>query len=691
MNAPAATARPPLGAATPGTMPGEMARLRALLAQAGERVRVQAAEDPLGAHRGAVISDAAFARLLLEEERAAPGAEAVPPPEPRWPPLAGLAQRLGLDAFATDLVLLLLAAETEPALAAAMGYVQDDPQRRWPTLALAMAVFGADPAAARAALLPDAPLLRLRVVAVDEPGPLPLPLRALRLEPAGLGWLLQRFQPDPAVAPACAELPPPLLDAPLEAVAARLMARLADPHTAPRLMLTGPARSGRRAVAAEVARRLGLRLVALDPAALLASGEAEAALLATLGRDAALLDLAFLVDAAALSPAAERATPAAGFVQRLARGLEAVLVTLDVAGAPLPAETVGAELSEPGLERRFGLWRAALPEGHAVSPEGLAELAGEIELGPAEIVPIVAAAAAEAAGRRPVTAGDLRRAAKAQAAARVGGVVERVASSVTWDDLALPEEVTGALREIAAAARGRVRVMGAWGMARGGNGRGRGLAALFSGPSGTGKTTAAEALARELDLDLWRIDLAGTVSKWIGETEKALRQIFEAADAGGAILFFDEADALFGKRSEVKDARDRYANIEVDDLLQRIERHRGIAILATNRKGDLDPAFLRRIRHVVAFPFPDAATRRRIWAKVFPAQVPVEALDLDLLAGFELAGGSIRNVAVNAAYAAAAEGGAPVRMAHLRHAIRREYQKLEKLPVGLAAAPEPPR
>ncbi len=278
-------------------------------------------------------------------------------------------------------------------------------------------------------------------------------------------------------------------------------------------------------------------------------------------------------------------------------------------------------------------------------------------------------------------------AARGQAAARLGDLAARLTPAAGWDDLVLPVDTKAQLREIAAAARGRGRVMGAWGMAPGS--RGRGVAVLFTGPSGTGKTTAAEALAAELDLDLWRIDLAGTVSKWIGETEKNLRKIFDAADAGGAILFFDEADALFGKRSEVKDARDRYANIEVDDLLQRIERHRGIAILSTNRKGDLDPAFMRRLRYVVPFPFPDVAARRGIWARAFPPAVPTAGLDLDMLATLDLAGGSIRNVALNAASLAAGQG-VPVGMEHLRHAARREYQKLEKLPAGLPGT-EPPR
>ena len=207
---------------------------------------------------------------------------------------------------------------------------------------------------------------------------------------------------------------------------------------------------------------------------------------------------------------------------------------------------------------------------------------------------------------------------------------------------------------------------------------------LFHGPSGTGKTMAAEVLAKALRLDLFRIDLAGVVSKFIGETEKNLRRVFDAAEDGGAILFFDEADALFGKRTEVKDSHDRYANIEINYLLQRMESYRGsLAVLGTNRKGDLDPAFMRRLRFVVNFPFPDAAQRREIWRRMFPKTAPVEGLDWDELARLKIAGGNIRNIALQAAFLAAA-AGEPVRMPHLARAACSEFAKLEK-PLGEAA------
>ena len=213
-----------------------------------------------------------------------------------------------------------------------------------------------------------------------------------------------------------------------------------------------------------------------------------------------------------------------------------------------------------------------------------------------------------------------------QARPRLDDLAQRIEPAASWDDLVLPEQQLETLREIAVHVRQRATVYETWGFATKGA-RGLGISALFSGVSGTGKTMAAEVLANELRLDLYRIDLSAVVSKYIGETEKNLRRVFDAAEEGGAILLFDEADALFGKRSEVKDSHDRYANIEVSYLLQRMEAYRGLAILTTNLKGALDTAFLRRIRFIVHFPFPDAAQRADIWRRIFPRQTPTENLD----------------------------------------------------------------
>ena len=266
---------------------------------------------------------------------------------------------------------------------------------------------------------------------------------------------------------------------------------------------------------------------------------------------------------------------------------------------------------------------------------------------------------------------------RVQARPRLDDLAQRIDSTATWDDLVLSEQQRQTLRDITAHVRQRANVYEGWGFA-GKGGRGLGISALFSGASGTGKTMAAEVMANELKLDLYRIDLSAVVSKYIGETEKNLRRIFDAAEAGGAILLFDEADALFGKRTEVKDSHDRHANVEVSYLLQRMEAYQGLAILTTNLKKSLDKAFLRRIRFVIKFPFPDATQRAEIWRRIFPNQTPTQGLEVSKLGKLNVAGGNIRNIALNAAFIAA-DAGEPVMMKHILAAAKSEYVKLEQI------------
>jgi hypothetical protein len=284
----------------------------------------------------------------------------------------------------------------------------------------------------------------------------------------------------------------------------------------------------------------------------------------------------------------------------------------------------------------------------------------------------------EAAAREADSTGvSLWTAARHQTRAGLEGLAQRVVSPATWDDLVLPDDCATTLRDIAAQLRHRHTVHGEWGVVAPDGLRGGGVSAMFAGVSGTGKTMASEVLASDLDLDLFKVDLSRVVSKYIGETEKNLSQVFDAADHGGCVLLLDEADALFGKRSETKDAHDRYANIEVAHLLQRMEAFRGLAILTTNLRDNIDPAFLRRLQFVVAFPFPDAPERERIWARMFPERVPTEGLHPALLARLVVSGGVIRNIAMAATYLAAAESG-PVTMERLLRAARRECTKLER-------------
>jgi hypothetical protein len=271
---------------------------------------------------------------------------------------------------------------------------------------------------------------------------------------------------------------------------------------------------------------------------------------------------------------------------------------------------------------------------------------------------------------------ELWAACREQTRARLSDLAQQIQPAADEDDLVLPDRQKEILHDIAAQVGQRMKVYQEWAFA-GKNSRGLGISALFSGESGTGKTMAAEVLAKKLHLDLYRIDLSQVVSKYIGETEKNLRRVFDAAEAGGAILLFDEADALFGRRSEVKDSHDRYANIEVSYLLQRMEEYRGLAILTTNMKDSLDPAFLRRIRFVVQFPFPDAGQRALIWEKVFPGKAPWYGLDYKKLARLNIPGGNIRNIALSAAFLAAADGDV-VQMKHLLRAARAEYAKMDR-------------
>ncbi|MDB5998701.1 MAG: ATPase, family [Rhizobacter sp.] len=287
------------------------------------------------------------------------------------------------------------------------------------------------------------------------------------------------------------------------------------------------------------------------------------------------------------------------------------------------------------------------------------------------------AGAAEGAA---ITMRDLQDACRLHSNQRLTSLARKTAAHHQWSDIVLPADRLSQLREICNHVKYRDRVYGEWGFGRK-LALGKGLAVLFAGPSGTGKTMAAGIIASELGLDLYKIDLSTVISKYIGETEKNLSRIFDEAETSNAILFFDEADALFGKRSEVRDSHDRYANIEVGYLLQRMEEYEGIAILATNFRKNMDDAFVRRLHFTVEFPFPDERDRHRIWQGIWPADMPREdALDLELLAArYEMTGGNIKNVALAAAFLAADDEDPVVRMSHVVRAVLREYQKTGKL------------
>jgi hypothetical protein len=345
--------------------------------------------------------------------------------------------------------------------------------------------------------------------------------------------------------------------------------------------------------------------------------------------------------------------------------------------------TVSYDVARPAAHEQHALWAQLLGDAAPLLNGELDRVVAQFNLSALAIRAVCASVAPAAGDARhlPQAIGGLGtalwRACRSQARPRLDDLAQRIRPVATWDDLVLPAASQATLREIAVQVRQRATVYGRWGFGERAN-RGLGISVLFAGASGTGKTMAAEVLATELDLDVYRIDLSQVVSKYIGETEKNLRRVFDAAEEGGAILLFDEADAIFGKRSEVKDSHDRYANIEVSYLLQRMEAYSGLAILTTNMKTALDTAFLRRLRFTVDFPFPDHTARVDIWQRIFPPQTPTQELAPERLAQLNMTGGNIRNMALAAAFLAA-EDASPVTMQHIRRAAEAEYRKVERV------------
>jgi hypothetical protein len=456
---------------------------------------------------------------------------------------------------------------------------------------------------------------------------------------------------------------PALLAAEHRTVAARAVTALSAKQ-APAILLCGNDDDGQEDVANVAAAELDLRLLSIRADDLPAVGPDLDQILLLLEREILLLPAAILLqcDAGGLNPA----------TRLLAERLSGPLFLSSRKTVPLDRASLRLDVNKTGPAEQRRLWQAALGPAAQNLSGPLDQVSDQFSLSARKIVATGAALAGDEAPA-PHALWDVCR---AIARPRLEDLAQRIVPNCGWNDLILPEGQIQTLRRLVVHIRHRMQVHEGWGFSGKGR-RGLGVAALFTGESGTGKTLAAEVLAAELRLDLYRIDLSSMVSKYIGDTEKNLRQVFDAAEEGGVLLLFDEADALFGKRAEVKDSHDRYANIEVGYLLQRMEAYQGLAVLTTNLKSSLDRAFQRRLRFVINFPFPDAAQREAIWRQIFPAGTPLTGLDHARLAQLNVAGGNIRNIALNAAFLAADAGG-PVSMAHLLEAARMEAQKIER-------------
>jgi hypothetical protein len=598
----------------------------------------------------------------------------------RPPAIEMLASAFGLSPFERRVLLLCAGVELDAEVARLCATLHGDPAQRAATFGLALAIL---PEAHWSALSFDAPLRRHRLVEVL-PGA-SLTGSTLRIEERVLHYLAGVDGSDPRLAGVVAPLSGQVDvdedddadDAPYElapshfAIAQRVADAWSRSDGPVVVQLCGGGRDDKRAIAVHAARALGLRAMRLVAGAVPSSPPEIDALARLWGREATLSAAALVIDAEDVTDASSAAA--------LAEAIGAPVAIASRERWPtLGARAIALDVDKPRAEEQAALWRSALGARAGEASDRLGAITAQFSLSSSAIGAVAhrAQEATEAANGAGALADALWSECRAAARPRMDDQAQRVTPSASWEDLVLPAFETQLLRDVALHVRARTQVYEAWGLAAKGA-RGLSITALFSGASGTGKTMAAEVIANELALDLYRIDLSQVVSKYIGETEKNLRRVFDAAEEGGAILLFDEADALFGKRSEVKDSHDRYANIEVSYLLQRMEAYRGLAILTTNLKDSLDGAFLRRIRFAVSFPFPNAEQREAIWRRVLPASVPRDELRFGELARLNIAGGNIRNIAVYAAFLAAGEG-VNVGMRHLARAARVEFAKLER-------------
>ncbi|MCX4736531.1 ATP-binding protein [Streptomyces sp. NBC_01363] len=643
-------------------------------------------DDP---YRGQYLTPEAAARIVESRDAFAPVPAHGSEPSPQSPPgsrIRQLAEDFGLMPLDIDLLLVAMAPDIDNRFERLYGYLNDDLTRRRPTIGLALDLCGLPAASSgRFRFSPSAPLVAgglLEVLEADRP----LLSRVLRVPDRITAHLLGDDE----------------IDGRLRGLV-RAVAHAEEPDTGPEALRVAAALGtgsglvhlldrggdpGRLAVEALLAA--GRRALVVDIAALAALPE-PAEVVRTLAAEARLSGGGVVLGPLeALAP--ERPERA-----RLLGGLCAA-----VSGAPLVAygkknwdplwtgeSPVPVHVLSPGPAGVARQWRRALaeagtsvglPAGSVAADEELIEATASYRLDSEQVrKAAVVASRLAVLEDRPVDAQDLRTAVRAQNGAGLERLARRIEPAVGWDDLVLPAATRQELSELALRARHREQVLGQWRM-RPGGGRGRGIIALFAGESGTGKTMSAEVVASELGMELYVVDLSTVVDKYIGETEKNLERIFvEASDVNG-ILLFDEADAIFGKRSQVKDAHDRHANVESAYLLQRMESFDGIAVLTTNLRGNLDEAFTRRLDVIAEFPMPDARQRLALWDRCLGTAIPREAgLDLEFCAGrFELAGGSIRACAVTAAYLAA-ESGSPLGMEQIVSAVLQEYRKLGRL------------
>ncbi len=612
--------------------------------------------------------------------------------------LKSLSETFELDDFAWWSFILCMAPSLDLRYERIYAYLQDDVTRTLPRVDFILNLLAPDDRLARLDFLyyfePYAPLRQFRLLVPAEDakasqGTLCQPFRVAR---GVLDWLLGAYAPQAALGEwADVHLPPEdeiERGRAAEAVFAHpgMPSSRALTRLAPLVCFHGPDNLQQSLAARQLADALGSLLLEVK---LTPDVQAPDALdrLSSAVRDARMLEAILCIHGADILQDDEGALLQPVFRVLRLSGQAIILSTRkplklsgDMPGNEYPLMLVPFDaLTVAGRAELWGLILEGARDD-TITDADLRLLSAQFTLSSGQIAAAAAAAMAQAVQTgRDLQLDDLFRAARFHSGHHLSELAHKIEPRYSWEDLVLPQTQMDMLREMVNMVKSRGLVLEEWGLGRKLT-SGMGVSALFSGPPGTGKTLAAQIMAHVLGIDVYRIDLSTVVSKYIGETEKNLERIFTEASQSNAILFFDEADTIFGKRSEVKDAHDRYANIEVGYLLQRMENYNGVAILATNLRANLDEAFTRRLQFIINFPFPDEAYRLKIWQVLMPPGLPrSENLDLKLMADrFKMSGGSIRNIIVSAAFLAASNGGR-VEMHHLMHGARRELQKMGKL------------
>jgi hypothetical protein len=607
-------------------------------------------------------------------------------------PLSQLQQLFNLSLFDLGLVIIALAPEIDLRYERIYAFLQDDVTRKRPTVDLALNLLCdsfVSKLNCRAHLTADSPLIRYGILHLAREATTSCLAYAIQIDQQVSRFLLGIPGLDERLKPCCYLIPirSPAVDLPitadvqdrLEPLVTELLSTTPPVH----LYLQGPSGIGKGRVAECISARWGKSVLSVDLALLLEQPDALPTLFNLLYRDAhcqnALLYLRGW-DVILKHEYNRTRQLCLAFVAKFPAPL--ILagqqpLTSEMAGQ-LPVVTLSLNLPEAAERRVY--WQSSLTQAHIdLEPATVQALGNHFRLTPEQIEQAVAMATQQSRWTVPpkqIESELLFRAARQQSSQVLAQLAQKVSIKSTWQDIVLPPEPLAQLREVCDRAKYQATVLEAWGFERKLS-RGKGITALFSGPPGTGKTMAAEVLAHDLQLDLYKIDLSQIISKYIGETEKNLDRIFTAAHNANAILFFDEADALFGKRSEVKDAHDRHANIEVAYLLQKMEEYEGVAVLATNLRQNMDDAFVRRIQAIIEFPFPDEESRQSLWQVSFPSAAPLhQDVDFGFLAReIKLPGGNIKNISLAACFYAASQGRA-ISQADLIKAAAREHQKL---------------